>query len=77
MSGRQRLPGGEPRRASQRSTRRAASTAARIAFPIWRPGDNVRWKGRAGLFRRDMSDGEHCEITLGERVYRVRITEIE
>ena len=65
------------RRASQRNTRRATSGAARIAFPIWRLGDNVRWKGRAGLFRRDVGDGEHSEIMLGERVYRVRTNEIE
>jgi hypothetical protein len=77
MSGRQRLPGGEPRKASQRNTRRAASAATWIALPIWRPGDSVRWKGRAGLFRRDVGDGEHCEIVLEARVYQVRTTEIE
>jgi hypothetical protein len=36
----------------------------------------VRWKGRAGVFRRDVGDGEHGEIVIGERVYRVRISEL-
>ena len=76
MSGRARLPGGEPRKASQRNTRRAGPIPARIA-PIWRPGANVRWKGRTGVFRRDAGDGDHCEITLGDRVYRVPTREIK
>ena len=76
MSGRQRLPGGEPRKASQRNTRRAGPVAARIV-PSWQSGATVRWKGRAGVFRRDTGDGEHCEITLGDRIYRVLIREIE
>jgi hypothetical protein len=70
MSGRARLPGGEPRKASQRKTRRASPVPARIA-PSWQPGDRVRWKGRDAVFRRDVGDAEHCEIVIGERVYRV------
>jgi hypothetical protein len=75
MSGRARLPGGEPRKASQRNTRRAGAAPIRIT-PTYRPGDPVRWKDRAGLFRRDIGDGEHAEITVGERIYRVRIAEL-
>lgn len=75
MSGRQRLPSGEPRKASQRNTRRATPVAARIA-PSWRAGDKVRWKGHAGVFRRDTGDGEHCEIGLDARVYRVPTKEL-
>jgi uncharacterized cupin superfamily protein len=37
----------------------------------------VRWKGRAGQYRRDAGDDEHCEILLGTRVYRVPIAELE
>ena len=29
----------------------------------------------AGSYRRDTGDGEHVEITMGERVYRVRRAE--
>jgi hypothetical protein len=76
MSGRQRLPGGEPRKASQRNTRWRGLIAARIAA-VWRPGDNVRWKGRAGQYRRDVGDGEHCEILLGPRLYWVPTRELE
>jgi hypothetical protein len=36
----------------------------------------VRWKDRAGVFRRDVGDGEHAEVTIGERVYRVRMAEL-
>jgi hypothetical protein len=28
------------------------------------------------VFRRDVGDGEHAEVTIGERVYRVRVTEL-
>ena len=76
MSGRQRLPGGAPRKASQRKSRRASPATARIS-PSWRVGDGVRWQGRAGIFRRDIGDGEHVEIVIAERVYRVRIKELE
>ena len=75
MSGRQRLPGGAPRKASQRKARRASPVTARIS-PSWRAGDGVSWQGRTGIFRRDVSDGEHGEIVIAERVYRVRIKEL-
>src|SRR5215469_3034684 len=47
---------------------------ARIS-PSRRAGDGVSWQGRTGIFRRDVGDGEHAEIAIAERVYRVRITE--
>jgi hypothetical protein len=31
---------------------------------------------RAGIFHRDVSDGEHAEIALGEHIYRVQLSEI-
>jgi hypothetical protein len=76
MSGRQRLPGGAPRKASQRKSRRASPIASQIS-PKWRAGDGVRWQDRAGIFRRDVGDGEHAEIVIAERVYRVRIKELK
>ena len=75
MSGRARLPAGEPRKASQRNSRRAAPIRARIT-PVWRAGDAVRWKGRAGVYRRNVGDGEHAEIAIDERVYRVPRAEL-
>jgi len=75
MSGRSRLPSGEPRRASQRRTRPAAQKAAEIEAP-WHAGDRVRWRDRAGTYRRDAGDGEHVEIVIAERVYRVRRSEL-
>jgi hypothetical protein len=75
MSGRARLPGGEPRKASQRNTRRAVSPAK--ATPVWRASMPVLWKGRAGIFRREVGDGEHAEVVIEGRVYRVRIGELQ
>jgi hypothetical protein len=75
MSGRSRLPGGHPRKASQRNSRPAAPKTISIS-PTWGPGHRVRWKDRAGVLRRDVGDGEHAEIVLGERVYRVRTVEL-
>jgi hypothetical protein len=37
----------------------------------------VRWKGRGGTFHRDAGDGEHAEIVIGERIYRVLLSELE
>jgi hypothetical protein len=75
LSGKQRLPGGEPRKASQRNKLRAGSRPTTVS-PTWRAGEAVRWKGRAGVFRRDVGDGEHVEIVIAERVYRVRTGEL-
>jgi hypothetical protein len=71
MSGRSRLPGGEVRKASQKRSRQAGVLPARIEIP-WRPGDRVRWRDRAGVFRRDAGDEEHAEVVIAERAYRVR-----
>jgi hypothetical protein len=35
----------------------------------------VLWKGRAGVFRRDVGDGEHAEVVMDGRIYRVRTSE--
>jgi hypothetical protein len=75
MSGRPRLPAGEPRKASQRNTRRAAPKTVWI-MPSWHAGDTVQWQGQDGIFRRDVGDGEHAEIVIGPRVYRVRAKEL-
>jgi hypothetical protein len=42
--------------------------------PTWHTGDPVRWN-RTGVFR-DVADGEHAEIVIAERVYRVQIGEL-
>ena len=36
----------------------------------------VHWKGRSGVFRRDVGHGEHAEIALAERIHRVRLSEL-
>ncbi len=75
MSGRARLPGGEARKASQRRSRRAEPAVSRVS-PVWQAGDAVRWQGRDGVFRRDIGDGEHAEVLIAGRVYRVRSREL-
>ena len=36
----------------------------------------MRWRDRAGTYRSDVGDGEHLEIVIAERVYRVRRVEL-
>jgi hypothetical protein len=74
MTGRNRLPGGEPRKASQKRTRRAGPPATRLT-PLWRIGDRVRWHDKAGVFHRDLGDG-NAEVTIANRAYRVRIGDL-
>jgi hypothetical protein len=75
MSGTQRLPGGERRKASQRHSRPAAPLQPRISR-LWRPGERVRWQDRIGVFRCDVGDSEHAEIVIADRIYRVRVGDL-
>jgi hypothetical protein len=75
MTGRSRLTGGEPRKASQRNKRNVGTASATLT-PIWRASMPVLWNGRPGIFRRDVGDGEHAEVVIDGRVYRVRISEL-
>ena len=75
MSGTQRLPGGERRKASQRHSRPAAPLQPLISR-LWLPGDRVRWRDRIGVFRRDVGDSEHAEIVIADRTYRVRVADL-
>jgi hypothetical protein len=45
-------------------------------MPVWRTGDRVRWRDRIGDFRRDVGDGEHAEIKIADRAYRVRLARL-
>jgi hypothetical protein len=74
MTGTSRLPAGEPRKASQRRTRRGKPMLALLA-PQWRMGDRVRWD-KAGLFQRDLGDG-NAEMIIANRAYRVRIADLK
>jgi hypothetical protein len=75
MSGKQRLPAGEPRKASQKRARRATPSQVQIGR-VWRPGDTVQWRDRVGNFRRHLDDGEHAEIVIANRTYRVRVGDL-
>lgn len=74
MSGRNRLPAGAVRRASQRRSRPAAAPATLIR-PIWCAGDKVRWKEYVGHYLRETVDGQ-AEVMIGTRTYRVAAGEL-
>jgi hypothetical protein len=74
MPGRARLSSGEPRKASQRRTRRAAPPPILIQ-PSWNTGDKVQWQGYTGTFLRETVD-DHAEVLIGTRTYRVRKAEL-
>jgi hypothetical protein len=76
MSGRQRLPAGGLRKASQRRRRLGTVPSKVDVTRVWRPGDKVRWRDRIGVFQRALGDGEHAEIIIADRTYRVRLGEL-
>jgi len=69
------LPAGAPLKASHRGRWRAAPSKVFVS-PVWRPGDKVRWRDRIGDFQRDVGDGEHAEIVISGRTYRVRLGDL-
>ena len=69
------MPGGEARKASQKRSQRAGALPVRVEIP-WTAGDRVRWRDRAGVYRRDVEDGENAFIDIDGRVYRVRRAEL-
>ena len=75
MTGRARLPGGEPRKASQRQRRLAAPSRV-VIERSWRAGDQVRWRDRDGVYLRAVDD-DLADIRIEARVYRVVRTELK
>jgi hypothetical protein len=61
-------------KASQRGRKQPVRSAA--ILPPRQAGDPVRWKDRKGVFRRDIGDGEHSEVQIADRVYRVVTSEL-
>jgi hypothetical protein len=61
-------------KASQRGRKQPVRSAP--ILPIRQAGDPVRWNERRGVFKRDVGDGEHSEILIAERVYRVITSEL-
>jgi hypothetical protein len=69
MSGKSRLPSGEPRQPSQRRTRRP-SLSRTVIERAWRAGDKVYWNGYTGTFLRDTVDGQ-AEVLIGTKAYLI------
>jgi hypothetical protein len=61
--------------ASLRALARRAGPPPTRMMPQWRMGDRVRWQEKAGLFHRDLGDG-NAEVTIANRAYRVRIGDL-
>jgi hypothetical protein len=38
--------------------------------------DTVEWRDRTGNFGRHLDDGEHAEIVIADRTYRVRVGDL-
>jgi hypothetical protein len=62
-------------KASQRGRKQLVNSSAPV-LPTRQSGDPVRWKDRRGVFKRDVGDGEHSEVVIAERVYRVITSEL-
>ena len=65
MTGATRLTGGEPRKASQKRSRRAGPPPTHM-MPQWRMGDRVRWQDKTGVFHRDLGDPDDREKAEGK-----------
>ena len=63
-------------KASQRGRKQQVSSTSAPILPQRQPGQPVRWKDRRGVFKRDVGDGEHSEVVIAERVYRVATREL-
>jgi hypothetical protein len=76
MTGRVRLPGGQPRKASQKRSRPAAPIAPVAAAPALRPGDRVRWSRYTGTVQRVVGDlADVVEETRAAR-WRLPVAEL-
>ncbi len=62
-------------KASQRGPVRASDRAPSLP-PVRETGEPVRWKDKKGTFHRDVGDGEHSEAAFGDRIYRVKTSEL-
>ena len=58
MSGTRRLPGGEPRKASQRNSRRAGPPATKIT-PVWRVSMRSKGDIDIGAIAKEFGGGGH------------------
>jgi hypothetical protein len=72
VTGRTRLPGGEQRKASQKRSRPATSSAA-VAAPILKPGDRVRWSRHTGIVQRVVGDQADVRQDGGNTLWRLPI----
>jgi hypothetical protein len=63
-------------KASQRGRKQQQPMRSAPILPIRQAGDPVRWKDRQGVFKRDVGDGEHSEVQIADRVYRVITSEL-
>lgn len=75
VKGRARLPGGEQRKASQKRSRPATSSAA-VAAPTLRPGDRVRWSRHTGIVQRVVGDQADVQQDGRNTLWRLPVAEL-
>jgi hypothetical protein len=54
----------------------ARGAAGNVCTCSWMRGASVRWQRRDGVFHRDVGDGEHAEIIIGDRTYRGQMKDL-
>jgi hypothetical protein len=75
VTGRVRLPGGQPRKASQKRSRPAAPIAE-VAAPTLKPGDRVRWSRYTGTVRRVAGDKADVVEDSRRTLWRLPVAEL-
>ena len=63
-------------KASQRGRVSAATRRPPSLAPVRVAGEPVRWKDKTGAYHRDVGDAEHSEAVFGDRIYRVKTSEL-
>jgi hypothetical protein len=75
MPGRAQLPGGQPRKASQKRSRPVAPIAV-VAAPTLKPGDRVRWSRHTGTVQRVVGDVADVRQDGRDALWRLPVAEL-
>jgi hypothetical protein len=76
MPGGPRLPSGEPRKASQKRSRRGVPISAAAAPPPLHPGDRVRWSRYTGTVRHVVDNQADVVEDARRTVWRLPVAEL-
>jgi hypothetical protein len=76
MPGGARLPGGQPRKASQKRSRPATPISAVATAPTFKPGDRVRWSRHTGTVQRVVGDQADVRQDGRDALWRLPVAEL-